>query len=485
MFAEEDENSDVEDEKEEQDFGFQRGRYRPYREEEKTSESGTFRLEGPQNRVNFTSLGGYTQVKEELLQVMDMLYFSTNYSQYGLRVPKGFMLEGPPGNGKTLMARCFAGQINASFISCSGAEFNEKYVGVGASRVRELFRFAKEHRPTVIFIDELDAIGRKRSSGDESSNGERDQTLNQLLVMMDGFRGEEKIIIVGATNRIDMLDKAILRPGRFDKIIHVPNPDRETRREIMKIHLEKKPIRVELDELVRMTAGFSGAMMENLLNEATLYGIRNKRLPVEREDLDFIKDRMIFGSSVGKKTVSPKTLKRVAVHESGHLIMALACEFFEKPSRVSIDTASAKSFGMTIFENTDIDEGIFLKEYLDEKLMVLLGGRAAEEIIYGHSMSSGSLSDLEAALQLSKQMIMEYGMGHQIVYPYFSEIYKKKIDEEIHRNIREAYTNCRMLLERNRPLLLRFVDELLEYKVLNQEQIRSVLIQEPLLLLTP
>lgn len=446
---------------------------------EKTSNTGVFRMESDTHLYNFTRIGGYDHVKKELSQVAHMMIHPEEYTRYNVRTPRGVLLEGPPGNGKTLLAKCFAGETKANFIQCSGSNFNEKYIGVGSSRVRELFQFATENAPAVLFIDEFDAIGRSRGGSEDSSGGERDTTLNQLLVLMDGFDKEKNILVIGATNRIDILDKAATRPGRFDKIIHIQNPDSDTRREIIDIHIRNKPFEVEKDTIVRMTAGYSGAMIENLLNEATLWGIRNNALPVRHDDLDNIRQRMIFGVATEKRNMSDAILKRIAIHESGHLINALVSDYYEQPIRVSIESGGVQSLGMTVFQKEEVDDGIFIRDYLDEKIRVLLGGRAAEEIIYGHSVSSGSVSDLETAFQLIKRMILEFGMGNDIVYPFLSEEYKKRIDDEIHEYIKIAYNNAKDVLVENIDLLHVFVSRLLEQHTLTEQDIRDILIETP------
>ena len=442
---------------------------------QKSSDEGNFHLEEVRGEYNFSRVGGYHEVKDEMSQVLDFIAHPENYTQYGVRVPRGLLLEGPTGNGKTLLAKCLAGEAGMNFVSCSGAQFNEKYVGVGASRVRELFKFAEENKPCILFIDEIDALGRRRS-GEGESGAERDQTLNQLLVLMDGFSSSSgDLLVVGATNRIDILDKAFIRPGRIDKVIHVPNPDAETRKDILGIHMKNKPLNVTADYLVRLTNGLNGAQMENLLNEAVLFSIRNRSLPVTTGVLDFIKEKIIVGQTSGsKKTYTPQTMKRIAVHEIGHLVMALDSDHYERPWKVTIDSMNPKnSLGYTIFESDDMDDGIFIREYFEDKLKVLLGGRVAEEVFYGDSISSGALSDLESAFSMAKKMVMEYGMGTDIIYPYFSETYKKRIDEQIHFLIIKAYKATQVYLEKNKDFIDKFAEELILRKTMNADDIQE------------
>lgn len=444
----------------------------------KSSSDGTFTIENLDANYNLSSIGGYKDVKDELIQVIDFLMNTTSYSMYNVRTPKGILLEGPPGNGKTLLAKALAGEINASFIATAGPVFNERYVGVGAGRVRELFEFAKNNKPCVIFIDEIDAVAKKRSGNGEGSESERDQTLNQLLICMDGFASSsDSILIIGATNRVDMLDKAILRPGRFDKIIHVPNPDKETRSEILNIHKINKPINVTHEELIKLTNGFSGAQIENLLNEATLYALRNNSIPVTLETLNIIKERFIMGYSTRKKFMSNIALKRIAVHEVGHLLVCLSSIYLEKPKKVSIESTSPNNLGFTLLDDSNENEDpIYTREYFEDKLKVLLGGRIAEEIIYGTSVSSGALSDLEQAFTLAKTMIINYGMGNKIIYPYFSEQYKKEIDDEIHLLIHNAYRDAKKILEINKNVMNRIVDVLLVKKSLLYNEILEIIL---------
>jgi len=444
------------------------GGFRSLQQKKRTkfSSDGTFRIEENENNITFNNVGGYSSVKSEMLQIIDMLQNKTRYESFGVRLPKGVLLEGPTGNGKTLMARAFAGHIDYPIIPTSGAEFNEKYVGVGAARVRELFGFAEENQPCIIFIDEIDAVARKRVSSEDGSGDERSQTLNQLLVALDGFNINNNIIVMGATNRIDILDAAVIRPGRMDKIIHVPNPDAETRNEIISIHRAKKPINATNEDIVSMTSGMNGAQIENMLNEASLLGIRDSKLPVDIKTLEDTRNKIVLGQSIGKKNISEGTMRRVAVHEIGHLLLALQSEHFEKPSKVTIDSSVFSSIGYTVFERNDVDQGFFLREYLTDHLKVLLGGRVAEETVYGNSVSSGAFSDLETAFGVAKKMIMEYGMGTHIIFPHFSESYRKRIDQEIHLLISNAYVETKKYLLENKDLLLELSEKLVEQKTL-------------------
>jgi len=445
----------------------------------KTSESGMFHVEEPSSSAfDFSSIAGYGSVKEELLQVVDMMQNREAYEKYDLRIPRGVLLEGPPGNGKTLLAKCFAGEVNASFIACSGSNFQDKYVGVASGRIRELFHFAQENTPSVIFIDELDALGRARSGIAEEAGAEKDSTLNQLLVQLDGFRARDNILVLSATNRVDVLDKALTRPGRFDKIIHVPNPDEETRTGIAQIHIMKKPISVTPAAIGEMTRGFSGAMIENLLNEASLYGIRkNLTLPVGMPVVQQIADKMTMGTSAGSETskVSEDMLRRVAVHEVGHVLAALLCEAHDNPVRVSIETPSHRMVGVAVFNGPgegDID--LILPEYLNAHLLVLLAGKAAEEIVFGSS-SAGCISDLQSAMELTKKMLIELGMGKQIIYPLFSEAGRERIGNEILEVIETKYTECVQMLQENRQLMDILTERLIQEKTLSIEQLLEII----------
>jgi cell division protease FtsH len=397
---------------------------------------------------NFTHIGGYELIKEELMQCADILLNYTKYAKYNVRIPKGIILEGPPGNGKTLMAKCFSGEINIGFIPVSGAQFQEKYVGVGASRVRELFNLATENVPCIIFIDELDALGRKRSSSDQASNSEHDSTLNELLVNLDGFKSANGIFIIGATNRVDLLDTALTRPGRIDKKIYIGNPDKQTRKQILEIHLVNKPLEqsITIDYLVELTNGFSGAQIENLLNEAMLYVLRQNRYQIDKADMNIIANRILVGFQSNKNQLSDDVIYQVAVHEMGHALIGLLTRH-RKLVKITINLFSPKTLGFTLFEPAS--NNIQTKEQLINEIMVLLGGRIAEEIIFKNTnISSGASQDIQQVKTIAEQMIVHLGMGDKIV---ISD--QNKINAEIDNIISLAYDRAKIMLSNMEPLI--------------------------------
>lgn len=431
------------------------------------------------SKFNFSNIGGYEKVKAELIQMKELLAEMEKYKEYNLRTPRGMLLEGPPGNGKTLLAKCFAGECGYSFISCSGSEFNEKYVGVGAARIRELFAKARKNQPCILFIDELDAIGSKRSYSAEGSSNERFQTLNQLLVLMDGFdSSKDKIFIIGATNRKDILDSALLRSGRFDKIVHVPNPDENTREQILKIHMNKKPLdqAITMKKLIDLTAGLSGAEIENMLNEASLLGIRTNSIPVSIEMLEETRDRIILGYTLNDRKMSKNFLKRVSIHECGHLLVALQSKHHEKPTKITIQSTSPDSFGYTFFNMKDENKGLYLKNYLEDKIMTLLGGKIAEEIVYSKQTSTGVADDLKRCNSIATSMVTEFGMGETLILSKQSERQKDNVDKQVSKIISYLTHKVEQFLARNSHLLLYCADRLLEKKTLNEEEIQEMLL---------
>jgi cell division protease FtsH len=404
--------------------------------------------------ISFKDVGGYDYIKLELDQCIDILKNYTKYSKYNIRVPKGLIFEGPPGNGKTLLAKALAGEAKTGFIAVSGSEFQDKYVGVGASRVRELFALAKKNVPCIIFIDEIDALGRSRGSDNEMASAERDNTLNELLVSLDGFKNSSGIFVIGATNRADLLDKALLRPGRIDKRIFIANPDEKTRRAIIEIHSRGKPrvSTIHMDDLVEMTAGFSGAQIENILNEAMLNALRYDRTATTLEDIDVVINKVMAGWQPNEHQFTSDIIDHIAVHELGHAILGLLSKHHTKMSKVIINLYSPKSPAYTVFESST--SSIYTREGLFEHLMILLGGRIAEEIIYGVSVTTGAINDFKEAKELAEKMITYYGLGKNVIYPDTSEKYRQKIDDDVADIINEAYGYSKMYLEKARDMIL-------------------------------
>jgi len=404
--------------------------------------------------INFNNIGGYDNIKRELQQCIDILSNYTKYAGFNVRTPKGLIFEGPPGNGKTMFAKALAGEAKTNFIAVSGAEFQEKYVGVGSSRIRELFKLAKENIPCIVFIDEIDALGRKRSSDGETSTSERDSTLNELLVALDGFKNSTGIFLIGATNRADLLDPALVRPGRVDKRIFIGNPDSKTRRAILNIHLQGKPLEhhnILNDELVEQTNGLSGAEIENLLNEAMLNALRLNRVSISSKDIDEVMNKMMVGWQPNEHQFTNDIIDHIAVHELGHAIVGLLSKHHAKMTKVMINLSAPKSPAYTIFENTGTN--ILTREALFEHLMILLAGRIAEEVIYDVSVTTGAINDFEEALKLAQRMVIYYGMGEKVIYPSNSEKYKEIIDNEVAALINDAYEYAEFILHNSKDLI--------------------------------
>lgn len=436
-----------------------------------SSRDSNFVLSPPSTLMTFDDIGGYHEIKEELLQLLDFFNRTEWYRSYGVRVPRGLLLEGPPGNGKTLLVKALHGMTTYSMIVASGSSFNEKFVGIGASRIRELFEFARDHTPCILFVDEIDALARRRSDSSEGSGDERGQTLNELLVQMDGFCGSSNILFIGATNRKDMLDEAILRPGRIDKIIHVPNPSRETRKEIITIHRRQKPIEISTDTLADITEGMSGAQIENILNEATLLSLRNNILPVPSHTIEQIRDRVLFAHHLAESRCIPPHIKhRIAIHEVGHLLVSLFCPLLPLPSKVSIRSESPSSLGYTIFSTGEDALSLVSKRFLQQRLSVLLGGRAAEELVFGkEEVSTGSISDLEIAFGLARQLVLSHGMGSRFFGSMESMDTKRRIDHEIHHMIQHSYTEAIAILHTHYDLLQTIAQLLLTQETISPE----------------
>jgi len=424
---------------------------------------------------NFSHVGGYENIKQELAQCVDLLSNYTKYKNYNVRVPKGLILEGPPGNGKTMLAKALAGEAKTGFISVSGSQFQEKYVGVGSSRVRELFELAQKNLPCIVFIDEIDAVGRKRSTDSDHSSGERDNTLNELLVALDGFKNTSGIFVVGATNRADLLDDALIRPGRIDKRIYIGNPDTKTRRAILQIHIRGKPhdATIKLDELVELTNGLSGAQLENLLNEAMLTALRNNRLVFTDIDIDYVMNKMMVGWQPNEHQFTSDIIDHIAIHELGHAVVGLLSKHHSKMTKVVINLSAPKSPAYTIFESST--SNILTREALFEHLMILLAGRIAEEVIYGVSVTTGAINDFEEALKLAQRMICYYGMGKYAIYPSMSEKYKEKIDTEVSQLIKDAYAYADFLVRNSKELILEGAEVLKRKKVMKADELLEIM----------
>ena len=404
--------------------------------------------------VKFNDVGGYDKIKKELNQSIDILRNYKKYAKYNVRIPKGLIFEGPPGNGKTLLAKSLAGEAKCGFIAVSGSDFQEKYVGVGSGRIRELFELAKKNVPCIIFIDEIDAVGRSRSGDGESSSSERDNTLNALLVELDGFKNNTGVFVVGATNRIDLLDSALTRPGRIDKQIFVGLPDAITRKAVLQIHGQGKPhdSTVVIEDLAEMTDGLSCAQIENLLNEAMLFALRDDRTEYNIKDLDAIFNKIIAGWQSTDHEFTNDMIDRITVHEMGHAILGFLARHHAKMTKVVVNLSSPKTPGYTVFERSP--SSIYLKEALFEHLIILLGGRIAEEVIYNVSITTGAINDFEEALKLAERMIVYYGMGENVLYPSNSEKYKEIIDNEVSLLINNAYFLGHAVLDNCRDIIM-------------------------------
>ena len=450
-----------------------------------------------QNKITFQDVAGVEEAKEELREIIEFLKDPPKFQKLGGKIPKGVLLVGPPGTGKTLLAKAIAGEANVPFFSISGSDFVEMFVGVGASRVRDLFEQGKKHAPCIIFMDEIDAVGRHRGAGLGGGHDEREQTLNQLLVEMDGFETNEGVILIAATNRPDVLDPALLRPGRFDRHVVVARPDVKGREEILRVHTRRVPLapKVDLTVLARGTSGFSGADLANLVNEAALLGARQDKKSVEMIDFENAKDKVLMGVE-RRSMIIPEAEKRTtAYHEGGHALVAYLLPGADPLHKVTI-IPRGRALGLTMQLPTD-DRYSYSKEFLVNQIIILLGGRSAEEIVF-QQQTTGAGNDLEKATEMARKMVCEWGMsdkmgpltfgkaeehvflGREMSRPKdYSEDTAVLIDSEIKRIVTDCASRARQLLESNLEKLHILARALLERETLDGEEINRILLTRP------
>lgn len=459
----------------------------------------------PQTNVTFADVAGCDQAKIELSEIVDFLRNPTAYHRNGCRIPKGVLLHGPPGTGKTLLAKATAGEASVPFVSVSGSEFVELYVGVGASRVRELYSLARRKAPCIVFVDEIDAVGRQRGAGFAGGNDEREQTINQILVEMDGYEGESGVITLAATNRLDVLDEALLRPGRFDRKVKVDLPDVVGRRKILDVHSRGKPVEsdVDLDAVARRTPGFSGAELENLMNEAALSVVRGGKSTIGWVEVDGALDRLMVGMEKrgGAAYLSQELKELVAYHEAGHAIVGSVIPDYDYVQKVTIVPRSNGAGGLTFFspQESRLETGMYSKQYLESQLVVALGGRVAEEIIFGEDkVTIGATNDLEHVAAIAKQMVKEFGMSDIVGpialsspnrdAPFMGRSLGKgkrnlwgtkmmsRVDSEVERLVTHAYVKAKAILTENIDLLHHLAYTLVEQEMVTAEELQYMLL---------
>lgn len=443
-------------------------------------------------RVTFKDVAGIDECKEEVKEIVEFLKDPSRFTRLGARIPKGILLVGPPGTGKTLLARAIAGEADVPFLSISGSDFVEMFVGVGAARVRDLFAQAKRHAPCIVFIDEIDAVGRYRGAGLGGGHDEREQTLNQLLVEMDGFEANEGIVVIAATNRPDILDPALLRPGRFDRQIVVPIPDLRGRYEILKVHTRKVPLEEDVDlwVIAKSTPGFTGADLENLVNEAALLAARKGKDKVGMKELEEAKDKVLMGVERKSIVLSEEEKRSIAYHEAGHALVAKFTPGADPVHKVTI-IPRGQALGLTQQLPQD-DRHIYSKDYLLATITVLLGGRAAEELVLG-SISTGAGNDIEKATEIARKMVCEWGMSERlgplafgrreeqvflgkelVMHKDYSERTAQEIDEEVKVIVTTCYQRARSILQANLDLLHLIAQNLLEKESLSGEELEEM-----------
>ncbi len=443
-------------------------------------------------QTKFTDVAGLKEEKEEVEELIDFLKNPKKFQKLGARIPKGVLLVGPPGTGKTLLAKAVAGEANVPFYYISGSDFVELFVGVGASRVRDMFKEAKRNAPCLIFIDEIDAVGRQRGSGIGGGHDEREQTLNQLLTEMDGFGANEGIIVIAATNRPDVLDPALLRPGRFDRQVTVSLPDSRERKEILEVHAKNKTFapEVNLENVSKRTPGFSGADLENLLNEAALLAVRRNKDAITMEEIDEATDRVLLGPAKTSRKITDKEKRLVAIHESGHAVIGLKLQDAQEVHKITI-IPRGQAGGYTMMLPDEEKMAVLTKDELLSQITGLMGGRASEETFLGE-ITTGASNDLQRATRIARSMVTEYGMSdlgpiqleekHEGVFlgrDYaksrdFSDQVALEIDKEVSKILDECYQKAKKLLAKHETLVLLIADALMEYETLTKEQIESL-----------
>jgi cell division protease FtsH len=452
----------------------------------------------PQTQVTFGDVAGIDQAKLELNEVVDFLKNADRFTAIGAKIPKGVLLVGPPGTGKTLLARAVAGEAGVPFFSISGSEFVEMFVGVGASRVRDLFEQAKANAPCIVFIDEIDAVGRQRGAGLGGGNDEREQTLNQLLTEMDGFEGNTGIIIIAATNRPDVLDAALLRPGRFDRQVVVDRPDYAGRLEILNVHARGKTLAkdVDLEKIARRTPGFTGADLSNLLNEAAILAARRNLTEISMDEMNDAIDRVLAGPEKKDRVMSEKRKTLVAYHEAGHALVGALMPDYDPVQKISI-IPRGRAGGLTWFTPSEdrMDSGLYSRSYLQNQMAVALGGRIAEEIIFGEEeVTTGASNDLQQVARVARQMVMRFGMSDRLgqvalgrqqgnmflgrdisAERDFSEATAATIDDEVHNLVDQAYHRAKAVLLNNRHILDQLAQMLIEKETVDAEELQEVL----------
>jgi cell division protease FtsH len=452
----------------------------------------------PQTQVTFGDVAGIDQAKLELTEVVDFLKNADRFTAIGAKIPKGVLLVGPPGTGKTLLAKAVAGEAGVPFFSISGSEFVEMFVGVGASRVRDLFEQAKSNAPCIVFIDEIDAVGRQRGAGLGGGNDEREQTLNQLLTEMDGFEGNTGIIIIAATNRPDVLDAALLRPGRFDRQVVVDRPDYAGRLEILKVHSRGKTFAkdVDLEKIARRTPGFTGADLSNLLNEAAILAARRNLTEISMDEVNDAIDRVLAGPEKKDRVMSEKRKSLVAYHEAGHALVGALMPDYDPVQKISI-IPRGRAGGLTWFTPSEerLESGLYSRSYLQNQMAVALGGRIAEEIVFGEEeVTTGASNDLQQVARVARQMVTRFGMSDRLGpvalgraqgNPFlgrdiaterdFSEETAATIDEEVRSLVDSAYHRAKQVLVDNRAVLNQLADMLIEKETVDSEELQQLL----------